>query len=169
MDASFSTYGKRILLFFDRLERWVLVLLISSLAAFAVLQIILRNFFSTGFVWGDDLLRHGVLWLSILGASRATLEKKHIRIDLLPRVIPARIKFITDFMCCFVSFFICLVLFWASWNFVQGERLAGDIAFASIPYWYLELIFPFGFALMALRFGFSFVRGLVGGPGEAKT
>ena len=138
------------------------MLLISFIAGFAVLQIVLRNFFSTGIVWGDDLLRHGVLWLSILGASRATFEKKHIRIDLLPRIMPARFKFLTDIMCCFISFLVCLILLWASWKFVQGERFAGDIAFASIPYWYLELIFPLGFALMALRFGSRFVSGLAG-------
>lgn len=164
MAVSFSRYVKGIIQFFEDLEKWLFVLLLGSLVTFAVLQIILRNVFSSGFVWGDDLLRHGVLWISILGASRATLEKKHIRIDLLPRVMPARMSFISDFMCCFISFLVCLVLLWASWNFVQGERLAGDIAFASIPYWCLELIFPFGFAIMALRFLFSFASGLVGGP-----
>ena len=164
MAVSFSRYVKGIIQFFEDLEKWLFVLLLGSLVTFALLQIILRNVFSSGFLWGDDLLRHGVLWISILGASRATLEKKHIRIDLLPRVMPARMSFISDFMCCFISFLVCLVLLWASWNFVQGERLAGDIAFASIPYWCLELIFPFGFAIMALRFLFSFASGLVGGP-----
>ena len=156
MAASFSGYVKRIIQFLEQLEKWLLVFLIAFLTTFAVLQIILRNFFSTGLLWGDDLLRHGVLWISILGASRATLENKHIRIDFLSRVIPARFSFVVDFICCFVSFLVCLILFRASWNFVQGERLAGDIAFASIPYWYLELIFPIGFALMALRSDFLF-------------
>ena len=165
MAVSVSRYVKKIVQFFENLEKWLFVIILGSLAAFAVLQIILRNFFSTGLVWGDDLLRHGVLWISVLGASRATLERKHIRIDLLPRVMPARIGFISDFICCFVSFLVCVVLFWASWNFVRGERLAGDIAFASIPYWCLELIFPIGFAIMALRFLFRSTSGLAGGPG----
>ena len=166
MAVSVSRYVKGIIQFFEKLEKWLFVILLGSLAAFAVLQIILRNVFATGLVWGDDLLRHGVLWLSILGASRATFEKKHIRIDLLPRIMPARFKFISDIMCCFISFLVCLILLWASLKFVQGERLAGDIAFASIPYWWLELIFPIGFAIMALRFLFSFASGLVGEPGE---
>ena len=165
MAVSVSRYVKKIVQFFENLETWLFVIILGSLAAFAVLQIILRNFFSTGLVWGDDLLRHGVLWISVLGASRATLERKHIRIDLLPRVMPARIGFISDFICCFFSFLVCVVLFWASWNFVRGERLAGDIAFASIPYWCLELIFPIGFAIMALRFLFRSTSGLAGGPG----
>ena len=142
----------------------MLVLLLGFLTAFALAQIILRNFLSVGLVWGDDLLRHGVLWISFLGAARATLERKHIRIDLLPRVLPVRLSFIADFMCCLISFVVCLLLLWASWNFVQGERLAGDIAFASIPYWWLELIFPISFALMACRFCLNCISGLVRGP-----
>jgi len=167
--ASVSRYVKGIIQFFENLEKWLLVILLGSLATFAVLQIILRNFFSTGLVWGDDLLRHGVLWISILGACRATLEKKHIRIDLLPRVLPSRISLIANSICYLISFLVCAVLFWASWNFVRGERLAGDIAFASIPYWCLELIFPMGFAIMALRFGFSSISELVGGEGGMET
>jgi len=166
--ASLSNNLKKIILFLHDLEKWLLVFLICSLVAFAVLQIILRNFFSTGLVWGDDLLRHGVLWLSILGAARATLEEKHIRIDLLPRILPPRFRFITDTMCCLFSFLVCLVLFWTSWNFVQDERMLGDIAFASIPFWYLELIFPIGFGLMALRFAFGFTSDMVKGSEGTK-
>jgi TRAP-type C4-dicarboxylate transport system permease small subunit len=164
MTASFSSYVKRLSRFIGHLEKWVLVLLLFFLAAFAVAQIILRNFFSFGLVWGDDLLRHGVLWISFLGATRATLENKHIRIDLLPRVLPARLSFIADLMCCLTSLVVCLLLLWASWNFVQGERLAGGVAFASIQYWWLELIFPISFALMACRFGFNCVSGLIRKP-----
>ena len=142
----------------------MLVLLLCFIATFALAQIILRNFFSFGLVWGDDLLRHGVLWISFLGATRATLEKKHIRIDLLPRVLPVRLSFIADFLCCLISFVVCLLLLWASWNFVQDERLAGGVAFASIPYWWLELIFPISFTLMVFRFGFSGVSGLIRQP-----
>jgi TRAP-type C4-dicarboxylate transport system permease small subunit len=163
MTVSVSHNLKTILLFLRNLEKWLLVLLITTLVAFALLQIVLRNFFSTALVWGDDLLRHGVLWLSILGASRATLEKRHIRIDLLPRILPPRFRFIADILCCFFSFLVCLVLFWTSLNFVQDERLLGDIAFAAIPYWYLELIFPVGFGLMALRFAFGLAGDMVRG------
>jgi TRAP-type C4-dicarboxylate transport system permease small subunit len=164
MTESFSSYVKRISQFLGNLEKWVLVLLLGFLTAFAVAQIILRNFLSVGLVWGDELLRHGVLWISLLGATRATLEKKHIRIDLLPRVLPVRLNFIADLMCCLISAVVCLLLLWASWNFVQGERLAGDIAFASIPYWWLALIFPISFGLMACRFCLNCISGLVRKP-----
>ena len=155
--------------FLGNIEQWVLVLLLGFLTAFAVTQIVLRNFLSIGFVWGDDLLRHGVLWISLLGATRATLEGKHIRIDLLPRILPARLGLIADSLCCFISLFVCVLLAWASWNFVQGERLAGDIAFASIPYWWLVLIFPISFGLMAFRFCLNYISRLVRRPEGVET
>ena len=101
MNKPLHGHLKKISQSLGNLEKWVLVLLLGFLTAFAVTQIILRNFFSTGFVWGDDLLRHGVLWISFLGAARATLERKHIRIDILPRILTGRLSFITDFVCCF--------------------------------------------------------------------
>ncbi len=169
MSASSPGNLKKISQFLGNLEKWVLVLLLGFLTTFALTQIILRNFLSIGFVWGDELLRHGVLWISFLGAARATLEGKHIRIDLLPRVLPPRLGLIADSVCCFVSLFVCVLLVWASWNFVQGERLAGDIAFASIPYWWLVLIFPISFTLMALRFCLNCISGLIRGPEGVET
>jgi TRAP-type C4-dicarboxylate transport system permease small subunit len=160
---------KKISQFLGNLEKWVLVLLLGFLTTFALTQIILRNFLSIGFVWGDELLRHGVLWISLLGATRATLEGKHIRIDLLPRVLPPRLGLIADSVCCFISLFVCVLLAWASWNFVQGEWLAGDIAFASIPYWWLVLIFPISFTLMAFRFCLNCISGLIRGPEGVET
>ncbi|MGD9168421.1 MAG: TRAP transporter small permease subunit, partial [Syntrophobacterales bacterium] len=88
MSASPPGNLKKISHFLGNFEQWVLVFLLGFLTAFAVAQIILRNFLSSGLVWGDDLLRHGVLWISLLGATRATLESKHIRIDLLSRILP---------------------------------------------------------------------------------
>ena len=164
MSVPFSGAVRRTSHFLGHLERSAIVAILALLTIFSVLQIILRNFFSSGVVWGDELLRHGVLWLSFLGAARATLENKHIRIDILPRLMPARGKFVTDLICASFSCLVCLILLWASWNFVMGERFFADIAFADIPYWWLELVFPFSFGLMALRFGLGFVYGILRGP-----
>lgn len=140
--------------FFGRLEKWVLVSLLGFLIGFSLLQIILRNFFSTGFIWGDSLLRHSVLWISFLGAVRATAEDKHIRIDLLPRLFPGRGANIASVFVDLFSCLVCLVLMYASWNFISYEKMAGTLAFGKIPLWWLEAIFPFSFTVMAIRFGY---------------
>jgi len=146
---------------FGRVEKWVLVLLLGFLIGFALLQIILRNFFSTGFVWGDSVLRHSVLWISFLGAARATAENKHIRIDLLPRLFPTNtagvIAVVVDLFSCIVS----LALIYASWSFVSNEKMAGTLAFGQTPLWWLQVIFPFSFTVMAVRFGSRVVYGII--------
>ena len=164
MTFTFSKVLRGVSHFFGYMEKGAIILLVSVLVVFSLLQITLRNFFSTGLIWGDELLRHGVLWISFLGAARATVENKHIRIDLLPRLLPVRSRLVVELFCALFSCLLCLILFWASWTFVQSERLLGDIAFASTPYWVLMLIFPLSFALMALRFGFNLIDGLLKGP-----
>jgi TRAP-type C4-dicarboxylate transport system permease small subunit len=141
------------------MEDGVLVALVGLLVACSLLQIILREFFSTGLVWGDDLLRHGVLWLSFLGAARATIENKHIAIDLLPALVRRRGRIALFALSSLFSCVVCLILCWVSWTFVQGERLNAGTVFAEIPYWWVETVFPFSFALMAVRFGLNGISG----------
>lgn len=137
---------------YGTLEKWVLVGLVLFLTGFSLFQIVLRNFFSMGIVWGDTLLRHIVLWVSLLGTARATAENKHIAIDILPRLLPGAGKTVLGLVTDLFSFLVSLLLCYESWVFVINEKGAGNFAFASVPYWWLEAIFPFGFAVMSLRY-----------------
>ena len=53
----------------------------------AVGQIVLRELFSTGFVWADELIKLMVLWLAMVGSIAASRDDRHIRIDALARLI----------------------------------------------------------------------------------
>jgi TRAP-type C4-dicarboxylate transport system permease small subunit len=143
-------HGKRLLRI---VEDGLLVALVGLLVTCSLLQIILREFFSTGLVWGDDFVRHGVLWLSFLGAARAAIDNKHIGIDLLPTLVRGRVRVALSAFSSLFSCLVCLILCWVSLTFVQGERLGAGAVFANIPYWWVETVFPFSFALMAIRFG----------------
>jgi TRAP-type C4-dicarboxylate transport system permease small subunit len=101
-----------------------------------------------------------VLWICLLGAARAAAEDKHIHIDLLPRLLPEKLCVIIRIITNALSVIVCAILFYSSWEFVKNDRLAGDMAFASIPLWWLELVFPFSFALMTIRFVGSMISAL---------
>lgn len=145
-------------------EKWVIIALVAFLGGFALLQIVLRNFFSTGIIWGDTLLRHLMLWVSFFGAARATSENRHIRIEILPMVLPASAGYVLRLICNFLPLVVCIVLTYASFDFVGNERISPVRAFAGIPTWWLETIFPFSFAVMALRFGIHLLEDLSNGP-----
>ena len=72
-------------------EDGVLMLIFASTLGFAVMQILLRNFFDIGLIWLESYLRMQVLWLAMLGAMVATREGEHIRIDLLARFIQGKL------------------------------------------------------------------------------
>jgi TRAP-type C4-dicarboxylate transport system permease small subunit len=119
---------------------------------FAFFQVILRNVFDEGILWGDIFLRHLVLWVGFIGASLATREQKHINIDLFSRILPEKGKNISRLITNLFSVFVCYLLAEAGWSFVQDEKMMGTTIFGDTPGWYFQIIIPIGFFVMALRF-----------------
>jgi TRAP-type C4-dicarboxylate transport system permease small subunit len=136
----------------ERTETFVLVLVLGIMVIFAFLQVVLRNIFHEGILWGDIFLRHLVLWVGFLGASLATREQKHINIDLFSRFMSDKGKMVVRFCTNLFSVFICYLMADASWTFVQDEQMMGTVIFADIPAWYFQTIIPIGFFLMSFRF-----------------
>lgn len=135
-----------------KFETAVLVIVVMVMVFMSFLQVILRNVFDQGILWGDIFLRHLVLWVGFIGASLATKENKHINIDVLGRVLKGRAKSIVNVITHFFAAFICFILVTASWTFVQQERMFETTLFHDIPSWYFQIIIPIGFALMLIRF-----------------
>jgi C4-dicarboxylate transporter DctQ subunit len=138
-----------------RVEKFLVAAMLSVMILLAFLQIILRNVFSTGISWGDPLVRYLVLWVGLIGASLASKEGKHITIEVFSRWFSGHGSRYLKAISCLVSAFICGLLTFAGWTFVQNEAQMGGITFLEIPVWIPQVIIPVTFALMTLRFGFS--------------
>ena len=139
-------------LWIEKTETFVLVLVLGIMVIFAFLQVVLRNIFNEGILWGDILLRHLVLWVGFLGASLATREQKHINIDIFSRFLSDKGKLIIRLFTNLFSVYICYLLADAGWTFVQDEQMMGTEIFTDIPAWYFQIIIPIGFILMSFRF-----------------
>jgi len=135
-----------------RVESALLVFIVTVMVLMAFTQVVLRNLFDQGILWGDIFLRHLVLWVGFIGASLATRQEKHITIDLFGRMLTGKWKQAVSLLTNLFSAFICFLLARAGWNFVMDERTAGTTLFNNIPVWYFQIIIPFGFYLMVFRF-----------------
>ena len=142
----------KIILFINKLEDGVLVLILSSMILLAVFQIISRNLFSEGVVWIDPLLRMLVLWVGLAGAVVATRSNNHIRIDVFAKYLPDKIHPYIDRLVYLFTLAICLLIGWHAARFVYSEYEYGTIAFASVPSWVTAIIIPISFLLIALRY-----------------
>ncbi len=135
-----------------RLENSLIVILLTAMVLMAFLQVLLRNLFETGILWGDIFLRHLVLWVGFIGASLATRQEKHIKIDVLSQVTSQRLVPVIRIIVDMVTIFVCIVLAKAGWDFVAYEIEAKNILFNDIPSWIFQIIIPIGFGLIAFRF-----------------
>lgn len=143
-----------------RVEDGILALLLFAMILIASSQIFLRNLFDSGLVWADPLLRVMVLWLGLLGALAATRENKHIRIDLLKRLLSLKWRVAVKIFNNLFSTVITAILAYHSMRFVMMEYEAKSKVFLDIPAWTMELILPLAFLLMSLRFLIHFVIGV---------
>lgn len=135
-----------------RLEDALLVTLLAVMIGLAATQIVMRNLFDSGFVWIDPTLRVLVLWLGLLGAMVATRENRQISIDLLTRYLKGKRQHLLRAAVEQVSAWTCLVIAAYGFNWIRLDFVDGLVAFADIPAWLLEIIIPFSFAVIGLRY-----------------
>jgi len=142
----------RLYRFFLRFEESLLVIILLCTIIFAVAQIFLRNFFHSGIPWGDSLVRILVLWLGLIGAMIASRNHRHIKIDILSRHLnptnQIRLRRFTDV----ITSTVCFIVAWYAFTFVKIEFQDGIIAFENVPVWVTEVIIPYAFFTMAIRY-----------------
>jgi TRAP-type C4-dicarboxylate transport system permease small subunit len=126
----------------------------------AFLPILFRNVIATGLVWIDPLLRHLVLWVALLGASRATRQEKHIKIDLLSNYLPAAKQRWVQGGLDLLAALVCLSLVLPGIDFVQEEAQAGKFLILGIPLWFSQAVLPVMMGVLGARFVFSAWRHL---------
>ena len=141
----------KLIRYLHRFEDGLLVVALLAMLAMALLQILLRNFFDSGFLWAESFLRVLVLWVAMLGAMVATRERNHISINLLSRVLRPQAYTLLRKLAMLFSVLVCGAAAWFSAEYVSYEYQDQTLAFADVPVWVCQSILPVGFAVMALR------------------
>ncbi|MDM8522490.1 TRAP transporter small permease [Desulfococcaceae bacterium HSG8] len=138
--------------FIYRMEDSILVVLFMLMMCLTLAQIFLRNFFESGIIWGDVLVRILVLWIGLAGAMVASRQDRHINIDIITRYLPKRARKVAGSMVALFTAGICAVAAHYSFQFVQMEFEDGGKAYAQVPTWVCEAIIPFAFIVISLRY-----------------
>ena len=151
-----------------RLERWgtafenaALVILLGALMLLAVAQIVLRVFFSFGFVWADELVKLFVLWIALIASIAASRSNRHLRIDALSHFVAARYARIPRVIVDAFAAFMCGILAWHSWRYIELVVEFEDTVLIDFPAWIAYVLLPLSFVLMSYRFVLSCGSGLL--------
>ena len=149
----------------DKGETLLLMALLAVLIFLSFLQVILRLGHG-GLPWADVINRHLVLWIGMIGAALATARSRHIRIDVLGRVLKGAAGRWTGAGLDALAAWICLRLALAARTFVLQTREFGDtLSPLDWPAWMLQAVIPASLALMAFHFLLNLpLRFQEGGP-----
>ncbi len=145
------------------IETALLVALLLAMIFLAFFQVILRDFFHSGILWADPLLRHMVVWLGFLGAAFAASQGKHFAWEM-PRpknqALGRAFGAVSNLSGAAASF----LLAFASREYVLEETTYGHALFRighfSFPSWASADIIWFGFLLVGLHFFLRFLNPL---------
>lgn len=135
-----------------RVEDVLLALVLSTMLLLAITDIAMRLITGGSLIWIPPVLQILVLWLGLLGALLATRSQEHIAIDVISRFVGPLGKKICGISGSLFAAIVCSLVAYFSIEFLQQSIEYDDIAFAQVPAWPLQLIIPFTFSLMALRF-----------------
>lgn len=138
--------------FLRLVESVLLVAVLAAMMLLAAWQVVARNVFETGLLWGDALVRVLVLWGAMVGAMVASRTDEHIRIDVVSRFAPEAWRPLLRRFACAFTCMVMAVFAWFSFKFVRFEYEDAVIAFASVPAWVCEAILPIGAGVMSLRY-----------------
>ena len=134
-----------------RLLSLLIAALLLAMVILSSLQIALRNFWESGILWIDPLLRHLVLLLAFIGALAATGAKRHVQINVLGRLLRGGWSRVGGAAVALLGMAICLALARASLDLLAEEIPMAEVAFLGVPTSTVIGVFPVSFLGMALR------------------
>lgn len=148
---------KPILDFVDRLLSRVeyVVIAVFSLAALALgtAQVVMRYVFNTGFVWTEAIFVILTVSAMLFAGSRAVRDDAHVKVDLLPQLLPQKAQTVLRLIRYVASLGLCAVFVVGGFQYVTFTRSMGIVSPSSnLPVWTIYLIVPVTMGLFCIRY-----------------
>lgn len=112
-------------------------------------QVVLRYIFSDGLIWGEDLARIMMIYAALIGAAVAHHRGKHIRFDLLDRILPEWMKRVFKVVAELAVLLTASTLAYYGW-YLMSENAFQESLTLGISMLYIYSILPLGLGLIAL-------------------
>ena len=127
--------------------------------------------FPNGLIWSQPVALVLTIWVGFLGASMATRDHRHLKVEAVQQRLPEGIRRVSSLVAGLFTAGFCVLIAYLSWRYVLGQRadyIASDGLGAlfdgvDVPRWIGFLVLPLAYMLMAVRF---VIAGLAGFRGE---
>lgn len=147
------TLARKFLAGLFRLESAVAIIAFLVIALLLLADVALRELAGSS-IWGAQRISvYLMIVTGFLGLGMAADRGRHLRPRFADRLVPARLGKAADRV---GSAIMCAVFLWFAWlgvEFVESAYRYGDLAQTiKTPLWMIELIVPYAFLSIALRY-----------------
>lgn len=135
-------------------ENILLSLVLSAMVLLPLLEILIRAYEAAGAFVSSTVLQHLTLVMGMLGAAIAARENRLLALTVSEFTQHPAVSVLRVFSKSAAAS-VCGVLAIAGGMFVAAEAGAGRYLAPGVPVWWIQLVLPLGFGLIALRLIFS--------------
>lgn len=133
-------------------ENLVVSLALAAMVALPLTESFLRKIFQTGIEGSTSIVQHLVLVVGMLGGALAARECRLLKLSTIEEAwLKGKWKFASSVFTSAIAVAVSVGLCIAAFQFVAAERPAGKILAYGVSVWAIELVLPFGFALIAFQ------------------
>jgi C4-dicarboxylate transporter, DctQ subunit len=137
----------------DRLEEWIVVLMLAAMTGLTFLQVVLRYVFNSGFTWALELTTVFFAVMIFVGVSYGVRVGAHIGIDALVKLMPSGVRRAVSILVVLLCLAYTTIVIVGAYTYVTKMRVVGvELEDLPIQVWMVRAILPVGYALMAFRF-----------------
>jgi len=135
-------------------------------AGITVFERIFVSLFPNGIVQAQPIALSLLLWLSLLGASLAAYDRRHLSVDFGSKLWPEAMRPKVAAVSQIVTAAFCLVLCWLGVRstgdqfrmWVDSDGAAAVLSGTAIPRWFAVSAIPYGMLALAFRFSLEAVK-----------
>jgi TRAP-type C4-dicarboxylate transport system permease small subunit len=135
-------------------------LLLLGMTLLIGVDVVGRNAGLGGIPWSGEISEDILYLLTLLTAPWLLRQGKHIRVDILLRVLPARPGWLLEWVGDLLGFACSLYFVWYGWKVLAASYASGAISIKTLvtPEWWLLAPLPIAFLLFAIEFVFRMHR-----------
>jgi TRAP-type C4-dicarboxylate transport system permease small subunit len=119
-----------------------------------------RNLGGGGVAVANELSEYILYLMTLLAAPWLLRQGQHIRVDIILRVLPARVGWLLEWLGDIVGFLCCLYFVWYGVGVTVASHAAGAVSIKTLvtPEWWMLAPLPVSFLLLAIEFIFRMHR-----------
>jgi TRAP-type C4-dicarboxylate transport system permease small subunit len=125
---------------------------VATMAILVIAQVVLRYVFNDPLTWSEEMARIVFIYLSFLGIGAAYGRRRHMAIDALIILLPARMKRAVEFSVVGIATaFLITVIVLTARSMVELYRVEITTPALDFPMAFVYLIIPLGLSMLIVQ------------------